>query len=165
MCAVYLDSFKNNKKILSLKEDLRNDIFMFKQLLDFKALANFFHINEEQMTILKDHKENFQTNFQKDDGKMIIDLLDEAKLNNNIILEKVNLIRTKIEEASSYEREMKEDETPELYSKIKVVVLEVENLKIEKVKEEKRNEKIGINKKELIDSLKQELGEMKVEVI
>ena len=96
---------------------------------------------------------------------MIIDLLDEAKLNNNTILEKVNLIRTKIEETSTYEREIKEDETQELYSKIKEIALETDNLKIEKVKEEKRHEKLKISKEESISVLKQELGKMNVEVI
>ena len=43
---------------------------------------------KEQMKILKNHKEDFQTNFRRDNGKTIIDFLDEAKLNNNKILEK-----------------------------------------------------------------------------
>ncbi len=161
----YLEGLRTQKKIEFLKEELKNDIFRLKQLLDFKALANFFHINQEQMKILKDHKEDFYTNFQKDNGKMIIDFLDEAKLNNNVISEKVNLIRTKIEEISNYEKEIKKDETRELYPKIKEVIMEIGNLKIEKVKEEKRDEKIGINKEELITSLKQELGKMNVEVV
>ena len=161
----YLEGLRIQKKIKFLKEELKNDIFRLKQLLDFKALANFFHINQEQMNILKAHKEDFYTNFQKDNGKIIIDFLDEAKLNNNVISEKVNLIRTKIEEISNYEREIKKDETRELYPKIKEVIIEIGNLKIEKVKEKKRDEKIRTNKKELIASLKQELGKMNVEVI
>jgi len=161
----YLESLITQKKIESLKQELKNDIFRLKQLIDFKALANFFHINQEQMNILKNHKEDFYTNFQKDNGKMIIDFLDEAKLNNNTILEKVNLIRTKIEEISNYEREIKEDETKRLYPKIKEVIMEIGNLKIEKVKEEKRDEKLKENKKELVDLLKQELDKMNLELV
>jgi len=161
----YLERLRTQKKIESLKEELKNDIFKLEQLLDFKALANFYHSFEKEMNIIKEYKENFRQSFQKDNGKMIVDLLDEAKLNNNTILEKVNLIRTKIEETSTYEREIKEDETLELYSKIKTVVIEIDNLKIEKVKEEKRDEKIKISKEELIDSLKQEFGKINVEVI
>ncbi|MCK4647693.1 hypothetical protein KAT24_02075 [Candidatus Pacearchaeota archaeon] len=161
----YLDFLANQKRVESLKSESKKDILELKQLLDFKALANFFHINEEQMNILKNHKEDFYTNFQKDNGKMIIDLLDEAKLNNNTILEKVNLIRTKIEETSNYEREIKEDETQELYPKIKEIVLEIDKLKIEKAKEEKRYEKLKISKEELISVLKEELGKMNVEVV
>ena len=161
----YLENIRNRKKIESLKEELKNDIFKLRQVIDFKALANFFHINEEQMKILKKHREDFQTNFQKDNGKIIIDFLDESKLNNEIILEKVNLIRTKVEEISNHENEVKEDETLELGPRVKTVVMEIDNLKIDKVKEEKRDEKIKTNREELIDSLKQELGKMNVEVI
>ncbi|MFC1710617.1 hypothetical protein ACFLZJ_00450 [Nanoarchaeota archaeon] len=161
----YLERLRSQKKIEFLKEELKNDIFMLRQFLDFKALANFFHINKEQMNILKNHKENFQKNFQKDNGKMIIDLLDEAKLNNNTISEKVNLIRTKTEEISNHKKEIKEDETLELYSQIKGVIIEIDNLKIEKAKEEKRDEKLRGNKEELISLLKQELGKMNVEVV
>jgi len=161
----HLERLKTQEKIESLEEELKDDIFKLKQLLDFKALANFFHINKEQMDLLKNHKEDFQTNFRKDNGKIIIDLLDEAKLNNSTILEKVNLIRIKTEENSNHERNIKEDETLELHSQIKELIMEIDNLKIEKIKEGKRDEKIGTNKEELIDSLKQELSKMNVEVV
>jgi hypothetical protein len=117
------------------------------------------------MRVLKDHKENFHENFEKDNGKMIIDFLDEAKLNNDIILEKVNLIRTKVEETANHEREIKEDETQEVYAKIKEVHFEIDTLKIENIKEEKIYEKLKVSKEELISVLKQELGKMNVEMI
>ncbi len=161
----YLGYLRNQKKIESLKEELKNDIFRLKQLLDFKALANFFHINEEQMNILKNYKEDFYTHFIEDDGKSIISLLDEAKLNNEKILDKIEKIYSKLEETKKHEQEIKEDETQELYPKIKEIVLEIDNLKIEKAKEEKRHEKLKTNKEELISILKQELGKMNVEVI
>jgi len=161
----YKEKLETKEKIASLKEELKNDIFRLKQLLDFKALANFFHINEEQMNILKNHKEDFQKNFQKDNGKMIIDLLDESKLNNNAILEQINLIRTKTEETSNCERDIKTDKTQELYCKIKETIIEIDSLKIEKVKKEKRDEKLKANKEELISSLKQELGKMNIEIV
>lgn len=161
----YLENLRRGEKVESLKEDLKNDIFKLKQVIDFKALANFFHINEEQMKILKNHREDFQTNFRKDNGKTIIDFLEESKLNNNTISEKVNLIRAKVEEVLNYEKGMGRDETLEIGSQVKVVVLEIDNFKIEKVKEERRGKKIEANKEELIGSLKEELGKMNVEVV
>jgi 2-succinyl-5-enolpyruvyl-6-hydroxy-3-cyclohexene-1-carboxylate synthase len=161
----YKNMLEKKEKISALKEESKQEIFALKQVLDFKALANFFHINEEQMHILKEHKENFHANFEKDNGKRIMDLLDESKLNNNTVLEKVNLIKTKIDEISNYKKEVEEDETQELYSKIKDVIAEVDNLKIERVKGEKRDEKLKANKEELISCLKQELGGMNVEVV
>lgn len=161
----YLERLRIQKKIESLKEELKNDVFRLNQLFDFKALANFYHSFEKEMKVIKEYKENFKKAFQKDGGKNILSLLDESKLNNETISEKVNLIRAKIEKTSTYEREIREDETEELYSQIKIMVMEIDNLKIEKVKEEKRDEKIRTNKKELIDSLKQELTKLNVEMI
>lgn len=162
---VYLEILSKQKKIKSLREESKKEILEFKQLLDFKALANFFHINKEQMNILKDHKENFHANFEKDNGKIIIELLDEAKLNNNIILEKINLIRIKIKETANHEKNLKKDETQELYYKIKEIGLEIDNLKIEKIREEKREEKIKTSKQELNRILEQELSKLNVEVV
>jgi len=162
---VYLEILSKQKKIKSLREESKKEILEFKQLLDFKVLANFFHINKEQMNILKDHKENFHANFEKDNGKIIIELLDEAKLNNNIILEKINLIRIKIKETANHEKNLKKDETQELYYKIKEIGLEIDNLKIEKIREEKREEKIKTSKQELNRILEQELSKLNVEVV
>lgn len=162
---VYLENLSKQKKIESLRDGSKKDILRLKQLINFKALANFFHMNEEQMRILKDHKENFHANFKKDNGKMIIDLLDESKLDTNTILEKVEQIRNKIEEIENYKREVKKDETQEVYVRLKEVGLEIDNLNIEKVKEEKREEKLKTSKEDLINVLKQELGEMNVELV
>ena len=159
----YLENLSKQKKIESLRDELKKNILELKQLLDFKALANFFHIFEEQMKIVKEHREDFQTNFEKDNGQTIMGLLKEAKLNNNIILEKVKQIRGKIEETANYEKNLK-DETQEIKFKIKEVVLEIDDLKIEKIKEEKREEKLKTSKEELISILKQEFGKFGVEI-
>ncbi|HEA46154.1 MAG TPA: hypothetical protein ENH99_00005 [Candidatus Pacearchaeota archaeon] len=161
----YLERLRTQKKIEFLKEELKNDIFGLKQTLDFKALANFYHSFEREMNVIKEYKEDFRQAFQKDSGKNILGLLDEAKLNDETTSQKVNLIRTKLEKTSTYEKEIKEDETKGLYPKIKEVKLEIDGLKIEKVKEEKRQEKLKIGQEEMMDSLKKELGGMNVEVI
>ena len=46
------------EKINVLREELKKDILNLRQLIDFKALISFFHINAEQMKIVKDYKEN-----------------------------------------------------------------------------------------------------------
>ncbi len=161
----YLENLDKQKKIKSLKEESKKNILELKQLLDFKALAGFFHINKEQMRMVKNYKEDFYMHFTKDNGKLIISLLDESKLNNNAILEKIKKIHFKLEEIKNHEQEIKKDETPEIYFKIKETGLEIDNLKIEKVKEEKREEKLKTNKQELMNMLKQELGRMNVEIV
>jgi len=162
--SVYLDNLSKQKKIEFLKEDSKKNVLELKQFLDFRALTNFFHINPEQMNIVKEHREDFQTNFEKDNGQTIIELLEEAKLSNNVILEKVKQIRSKIEEIWNHEKNLKEDEAQEIQNKIKLVALKIDELKIEKIKEEKREEKFKISKEELIDVLKQEFGKMNIEL-
>lgn len=160
----YMDFLDSQKRLEILKQDSRDNIFGLKQLIDFKALANFFHINQEQMKIVKNHKDDFYKNFIKDNGKSIMDLLDEAKLSSNKILEKVDLIKNKIKETEDYEQEIKKDKTQELYSKIKETALEIDNIKIEKAKNEKRDGKLKTSKEELMSILKKELGGMGVDV-
>jgi hypothetical protein len=161
----YLENLDRQKKIETLRENSKKNILELKQLLDFKALSNFFHIFEEQMRIVKNHKEDFQTNFEKDNGMAIVELLDKSRLNNDLILEKVSQIRAKKEEVESHEKELKEDGTQEISQKIKVIIVEIGNLKIENVKEEKRDERFRENKEELIGLLKRELSLMNVEIV
>ena len=161
----YLENLAKQKEIESLREESKKNILELKQLIDFKALANFFHINLEQIKMVKKHREDFQINFEKDNGKTIVELLDEAKLNNDTILKKVKQIRDKIEEITNMEESLKEDETKKIYDNIKEVCFETDSLKIENIKEEKRDEKLRANKKELTNLLNQELSKMNVEVI
>lgn len=161
----YLDFLNNQKKVEYLKLESKENILELKQLLDFKALANFFHIFEKEMRIVKIHKEDFYTHFMKDNGQTIMELLDKAKLNNKIILEKVNLIKTKIGEISNYEKEIKENETQKESLEIEEINSKLNNLKIEKIKGEKREEKLKVNRGKLREILKEKIrlvgGELK----
>ncbi|MCK5625075.1 hypothetical protein KAI04_04500 [Candidatus Pacearchaeota archaeon] len=161
----YKNMLEKKEKINVFKEESKNNILNLKQLIDFKALANFFHINKEQMKILKEYKENFQTNFEKDNGKQIISFLDESKLNNEEILEKIRKANFKLEEINNYEQSINDYGLSKLNYKIKERSIEIDNLKIEKFKKEKRDERLKENKEDLIDLLKQKLSKMNVEVV
>lgn len=161
----YKNMLEQKEKISALKEESKDNILALKQLIDFKALANFFHIFPKQMGILKDYKEDFHSNFEKDNGQRIVNLLDESKLNSDEIVEKLKNISSKLEEIKKDEQEIKKDETQELNHKIRETTIKVDYLKIGKIRDEKRDEKLGLNKEELINSLKQELSKMNVEMV
>jgi len=161
----YLENLAKQKKIKSLREESKKDILELRQFIDFKALTNFFHIFEEQMKMVKNHRENFYIFFLKDNGKSLMSLLKEAKLNNDKILEKIRKIHSKLEEIANNEKNLKGDGTQEIYFKIKEIHFEIDNLKIEKIKEEKREDTLRVNKEELTNSLNQEFSRMNVEVI
>ena len=160
----YLDYLNMQEKIKFLEEEIKKDIRGLKQLIDFKALTNFYHIFEDEMNTIKEHRENFEESFRKDDGLRILNLLENSKLNNNEILEKEEHIRAGKEELKKNKQEIKGDETQNLNSEKTRVSNEIEELNKEKVKEEKRYEKLRTIKEELISILKQELGRMNVEV-
>ena len=161
----YIKNLEKQEKIKLFKEELEKEIQGLKQLIDFKALANFFHIFEEQMNIVKAHREDFQTSFKKDYGESILNLLNESKLNNNEISEKINQINNKKEEIIKNKQEIKKDETEELNSEITRVITEINNLKNEKAKEEKRHTNLNTNKNESIETIRENMEKMDVVLI
>ena len=154
----YIENLRKQEKIKLLGEELESEIFQLKQLINFKALTNFFHAFEKEMKIVKSHKEDFQTNFKRDDGASILHLLNESKLNSDGILEKVSNIKIKKRKIETNKKEIKKDETEELYSKTTKVILELGNLKNKKEREEKREEKLKVQRSEIIEEIKKGVG-------
>ena len=160
----YMKNLERQENIKLFNEGLEKDLLGLKQLINFKALANFFHIFEEQMNIVKAHREDFQTRFRKDDGERIIGLLNESKLNNETISEKIRQINNKKEEMIKLRQEIKKDETEELYSETKKMILEINDLNDKKAREEKRYTKLKENKENVVKEIKDKIKEMGIEV-
>lgn len=160
----YLRNLEKQEKIKSFDGELEKELFNLKRIIDFKSLSGFFHIFEEEMKIVKMHQEDFPAEFKKDNGKNFLRLLNEAKLNKDEINKKINDIQLKIEEIEKNKKEIKEDETQKLYSKITKNSLEVEDLNSEKEKEEKRIERSKLNREEMIKEIKENMKDMDVEV-
>ncbi len=161
----YLDYLNRQEKIKFLEEEIKKDIQNLRQLIDLKALANFYHIFENEMNIIKEYKENFEESFRKDNGLRILNLLENSKLDNNKILEKAEHIRTRKEELKENKQKIIGNETQNLNSEKIRINKEIEELNTEKVKEEKRHEKLKISKEEAIDILKQEVSKLNVEFV
>ncbi len=150
----YKKNLDRQKSVKLLGEELEKDLLSLKQSIDFKALTNFFHIFKEQMDIVKSHREDFHTKFKEDDGESISRLLEESKLNNEVTSEKIRQINSKKEEMVKNEGKIEKDETKELSFKITNIILEIDNLNNEKVKEGKRNVKIKIDRERIIMEIK-----------
>ena len=159
----YIENLKKQEEIKLKVEELKKEIFKFREIIDFKALGDIFHVSKEKIDIIKAHKEDFQTVFQKDDGANILSLIDEAKLNNGTISAKIKQINDKKEEIIKNKATIKKDETEDLLAGIKKIKLKIENLNNEKEKELKRCERFKLNRKNIINSIKQEL--IKINVI
>jgi len=161
----YLDYLDGQKKIKFLEEEIKKDIQSLRQVIDFKALTNFYHIFGNEMNTIKEHKENFEESFRKDNGLRILNLLENSKLNNNKILEKTDHIRARKEELKKNKQKTKRDETQDLNSEKTRIIKEIEELNTEKAKEEKRHEKLKISKEKSIGVLKQEVSKLNVEFV
>ncbi len=160
----YIKNLERQEKIKLSEEGLEKELLNLKQLIDFKGLANFFHIFGEEMSIIKVHREDFQTRFRKDDGESILRLLNEAKLNNETISKKISQINDNEKETARNKQEIKKDETGELHSEIAKTILEIGNLRNEKEREEKRREKLKVRKGELVEEVKRDLKGLEGEI-
>jgi len=162
------EEYKKNqekiKKAEKLKEELKNEILGFEQLIDFKALSNFYHVFEDQMKVVKLYKNNFLEQFQKEGGDKILNLLDEAKMKSKNILEKINQINSKKDEITKLGQEIKEDKTNELNLKVIRTIQEIGDLEREKSREKKVYEKTDSNKKEFLRLIKRGLEKFDLEL-
>lgn len=159
----YLEHLKNAGECKSLKEDLEKDFITLIQLIDFKALGNFYHIFEDENERVKAYRNAFQINFQKDNGKEILGLLNMSKLNTEEILNKINEINSKIEKLKN-KIENDEDKTKELFYNIENTVIDIDNLKSIKNREEKRMEKFKITKEEITNEIKKDFEKIGVDL-
>ncbi len=160
----YLKNQKIKEKIDSLKSESDKSILELQKLVDFKALANFFHIFENQMEIVKAYREDFKTRFKKDNGESLINLLNESKLNNEKISEKINEIKNKKDSITNYQKELTKDNVENLSGEIKKINSEIDELHSEKERKNRIDEKLETDRNELKTEIKDRLKEMGVVV-
>ena len=158
----FLEESKKKQEIETKKQEIEKDINKLREMLDFKALTNFYHIFEKEMTIIKEYKENFKQAFQKTRGEDILSLLREAKLLSPEKLNKIQNITEKEREISRIVIE--ENGTKDLETEIRKMKSEVDTLNSKKLEEEKKYKNLDRSLKETIDSIRKEVSKMNVEI-
>jgi hypothetical protein len=156
----HIENLKKQEKIKFDNKELEKEIYKLKEMINFKNLANIFHVSEKKMNFLKDYKENFLENFQKDNGVGILNLINETKMDKQEILNKLENINQKKETIKKFKETIKKDEVKELFIEMEKIKLGVENLINEKNKELKRYEKFKVSKEEIINLVKKEFSGM-----
>jgi len=156
----HIENLKKQEKIKFDNKELEKEIYKLKEMINFKNLANIFHVSEKKMNFLKDYKENFLENFQKDKGVGILNLINETKMDKQEILNKLENINQKKETIKKFKETIKKDEVKELFIEMEKIKLGVENLINEKNKELKRYEKFKVSKEEIINLVKKEFSGM-----
>jgi|TARA_Y100000034_G_scaffold97082_1_gene118460 hypothetical protein len=158
----FLEENKKQEELKTKKQELEKDIENLRGIIDFKALANFYHIFEEKMKIIKEYRENFKQTFHKTKGEDIMILLKESKLHNVDILNKFQEIEEKQKEINNIIIE--ETGIKNLENIIKEKKLEIEDFNSKKFMKEKKLEKLEINLNDVIKSIKVELIKINVEL-
>jgi len=159
----YKENLEKKQKIQSFGNDLEKTILNMKQYINFKELANFFHVFPEKIKKVKEYKDNFLKKF-KEDKQEIISLLEESGLKSKSVSEKLEKIREIQENIQKLREEVKDDETEKCYDKIEQKDSEIQNLEKQKQEKEKRKQTLEMNKKEIHDSLISNLNKVGVEL-
>lgn len=159
----YKKRIEKQEQTKNVEKQINNLIFNLKQEIDFKELANFFHIFPKKIKIVKGYKENFSEKF-KENRQEIIDLLHEAGLKTSNISEIFENIKNKESELQKIKNEIPKDETFEEHGKLNKIDAEIDNLKNQKSEQEKRKNKIQENKQKIKNSIKSDLNKIDVEL-
>lgn len=160
----YLDNLEKEKNIQFKEKEIEKAISELRTLIDFKSLSSFFHIFEDRMNIVKLYRDNFRTEFKKDKGRRLLNLLNESKLNTEKIYDKIKQIQDWEEEIENSRKKLKKDETIPLSAEIEKADEELDNLTNEKNWAEKNKEKIKATKEEDFNSIKKALELMNLDL-
>lgn len=162
---------KDYKKNLELKEEIKNEekniiemLTHLKSLIDFKVLGNIFHNSKEKMNIIKEHKENFESTFKEDNGKSIMSILSEAKLESEKIIHLTKRIDEAKEDISNKRQLIKKDDSERLSEKISELQIELKKLNDEKDIQQKILKNTESEKEEIMNLIRQELENIKVRI-
>ncbi len=159
---MFAEESAKKEEIEKKKEDLEREIYRLKEIIDFKSLANFFHIFEKEMSIIRAYKENFKDSFQKDNGEAILSLLKEAKLENISILKKIEDIREKKKEIEDIT--LNKTGLEDLEAEKRKTESEILELISEKSEKEKKYQNLDRNIKEITDLIKEGLIKINAEL-
>ena len=160
----YLENIEKEKTIQLEEKEVEKEILNLKQIIDFKALSNFFHIFEDRMAIVKLYRDDFTVEFKKDKGSRLLNLLNESKLNTEKIYDKIKQIQDKEEEITNSKNAIKKDETQILSSELEKVNEIAQGFINEMSWAEKKNEKLKATQDETLKLIKDELGLLGVDL-
>ncbi len=158
----YKNTIKKIKEIELKEIELKEKISKLRELINFKHLKNVYHSDKKRMEILKELKDNFFENFQKDNGNKIIEIIKENGLESPQISEKINQIKNLYGEISQNKKTINLSLVESLKIEKENLLLEMKNLLSEKEFEQKKEEKLENNKQEIIGFLKEDFKKMNI---
>jgi len=150
----YIAGLKDRDEISKANINSNKEIEKLKGLIDFKRLTHIVHSNDRELRVVKDYKERFVSEFSRDNGKKIIDLLAGSNMKSAEIGAQVDLIERKKVELEELKNGLGIDYTVALLEDIKKVEEGRESIELENIKGARR-----------LEELKFKLNGMKNEVV
>jgi hypothetical protein len=166
----YLLELKGKKENENEKIKILNEITNLRERIDFKKLAGIFHSDSKKMRIINKYKENFNDNFQYDNGNEIMSLLKEAGIETNSIFKKIEELMLRKDKLSKITSvldltHVQESKLILMENQIKTAKNNIDDIKTDIEREKKKISKFIENIAEIKESVKKEISEMKVEII
>lgn len=158
----YREEIKKEKEIEDKKDELKKQIFRLKESVDFKQLTSIFHSNEKKMRQIKDYQDNFLESLE---NNKLIELLKEAELDFSFLQDKMPGILELKKQAEITIHKTQENKIRDLENEITRINSDFVILKEEKQREIKKQERIEEAKNNLINSLRNELIKMNIDLI
>ena len=161
----YISNLETEEKIKFLRTSLNNEIVKLKDAIDFKKLTGIIHTNEKELGIVKDYKNHFVSEFSRDGGKRILDLLESSNMKSAKIETYVLLIEKINNELKEKSRNVGLDSTIIKLEEIEKIEDGIDGMKTEKVKIERKVEEFYLKLKGLkneIVRMVEEIGNVKI---
>jgi hypothetical protein len=159
----YHEEINEKNKIDQENNTLTTKLNELKKLVDFKELAHKYHANEKEMNIIKDHRNNFQEAFEKDNGKDLEELVNKKQASDKIqeiqdLRKHINKLENNLNLKEGVEISLKEAEITKLEQDIK-------DQNTEQEKNNKLLTKITDEKDQIFEQLKSTFQEMNIILI
>lgn len=153
---------ENKRKDLEIKkQELNKNINNLNSLIDFKALSSFYHKFEDEMKLVKEYKEQFKQTLQRLKPNNLANLLKEAKLDSDKILELIQEIDDK--ENQILDTVIDDFGINNLEREIVRLKSEIQVIESEKVAKEKRLRILDQDLNKVFDGIKEKLKKLGVE--
>ncbi|MGY4884428.1 MAG: hypothetical protein ACP5NZ_02505 [Nanobdellota archaeon] len=160
----YIENLERQNNLQLKEKEFEESINELRQSIDFKALSSFFHIFPEKMNIVKNHRENFTIEFKREGKRAILGLLDESKLNNQVIEGKIKEIEDKEQEILNLKDKIKKIDTEDIESGIERAQENLNNLLNEREWADKNKEKMNSQIKENKEIIKKQLELLNIDL-
>jgi len=145
----YISNLKTVEEIKALRVGLDREIAKLKELIDFKKLTSIIHSNERELKIVKDYREHFVSEFSRDGGAKILNLLGASNMKNSAIESQVSLIEKKDSELKEKRENIGLDSTVIKLGEVKKIEDEIDGMETKKVKVRRRLEEFDLKLKGL----------------